>query len=433
MSKQRMLLRARILLPISSPPIADGAVLISGNRVAALGRWRDLSRPAAEPATDLGHVILLPGLVNAHCHLDYTDMAGQPAPKQFPDWIKGLLARKAAASYADYAQAWLRGAAMLLRTGVTTVGDIEAVPELLPDVWSSTPLRVASFLEMTCVRSRRDPAAIVREAAAKIAALRPGRGFAGLSPHALYSTTPDLLRASAELAARHRWRVTMHVAESIDEFEMCVHGRGHLFDWLKSQRDMSDCGDGTPVEQVRRCGLLGENFLAIHANCLQPADIEALAQSQSSVVHCPRSHAYFRHQPFLYNELAAAGVNVCLGTDSLASVAPTRPPGSGTEFIHRNANLRRVQPRRDAIGHPAPGHMQRRARPGPARERWRSGAEQFRRPHHDTAQRKYQGSRVRRGPAPRRRGRFDDRGEMGGGKAGSRLMWIAVEIVLAKK
>jgi cytosine/adenosine deaminase-related metal-dependent hydrolase len=322
-----MLLRARILLPISSPPIADGAVLISGNRVAALGRWRDLSPAAAEPAADLGHVILMPGLVNAHCHLDYTDMAGQAAPKQFPDWIKGLLARKAAASYADYAQAWLRGAAMLLRTGVTTVADVEAVPELLPDVWSSTPLRVASFLEMTCVRSGRDPAAIVRDAAAKIAALRPERGFAGLSPHALYSTTPDLLRASAQLAARHRWRVTMHVAESIDEFEMCVHGRGHLFDWLKSQRDMSDCGHGTPIEQVRRCGLMGERFLAIHANYLQPADIEALAQTQSSVVHCPRSHAYFRHQSFLYNELAAAGVNVCLGTDSLASVAPARPPG----------------------------------------------------------------------------------------------------------
>ena len=326
-----MLLRARILLPISSPPIADGAVLISGNRVAALGRWRDLTReaaePAAEPAADLGQVILMPGLVNAHCHLDYTDMAGQPAPKQFPDWIKGLLARKAAASYADYAQAWLRGAAMLLRTGVTTVGDIEAVPELLPDVWSSTPLRVASFLEMTCVRSRRDPAAVVREAAAKIAALRPERGFAGLSPHALYSTTPDLLRASAELAARHRWRVTMHVAESIDEYEMYAHCRGPMFDWLKNQRDMSDCGHGTPVEQVRRCGLMGDRFLAIHANYLQPADIEALGQTQSSVVHCPRSHAYFRHQPFLYNELAAARVNVCLGTDSLASVSPTRPPG----------------------------------------------------------------------------------------------------------
>jgi cytosine/adenosine deaminase-related metal-dependent hydrolase len=72
---------------------------------------------------------------------------------------------------------------------------------------------------------------------------------------------------------------------------------------------------------------MGDRFLAIHANYLQPADIEALGQTQSSVVHCPRSHAYFRHQPFLYNELAAARVNVCLGTDSLASVAPTRPPG----------------------------------------------------------------------------------------------------------
>jgi cytosine/adenosine deaminase-related metal-dependent hydrolase len=252
-------------------------------------------------------------------------MGGQPAPKQFPDWIKGLLARKAAASYADYAQAWLRGAAMLVRTGVTTVGDIEAVPELLPDVWSSTPLRVGSFLEMTGVRSGRDPAAILQEAATKVFALRTTRGFAGLSPHALYSTSPQLLRASAELAARHRWRVTMHVAESQDEFEMYVYARGPLFDWLKSQRDMLDCGHGTPVEQIRRCGLLGERFLAVHANYLLPADIEALAQSRSSVVHCPRSHAYFGHQPFPYHDLVAAGVNVCLGTDSLASVTPARP------------------------------------------------------------------------------------------------------------
>jgi cytosine/adenosine deaminase-related metal-dependent hydrolase len=198
---------------------------------------------------------------------------------------------------------------------------------LLPDVWSSTPLRVASFLEMTGVRSGRDPVAIVQEAAAKIATLQSGRSFAGLSPHALYSTTPALLIASAQEAARQHWRVTMHVAESIDEFDMYLHARGPLFDWLKSQRDMSDCGLGTPVQQVRRAGLLGERFLAIHANYLQPADIAALAETGSSVVHCPRSHAYFRHEPFPYGALAAAGVNICLGTDSLASVIPARPPG----------------------------------------------------------------------------------------------------------
>jgi aminodeoxyfutalosine deaminase len=339
-----MLLRARIVLPVSGPPVADGAVLISGNRVAAAGRWRDLSRAADAPVTDLGQVILLPGLVNAHCHLDYTDMSGQPAPRQFGDWIKGLLARKAAASYADYAQAWLRGAAMLVRTGVTTVGDIEAVPELLPDVWSSTPLRVASFLEMTGVRSGRNPGAILQEAAAKIAVLRPERGFVGLSPHALYSTTPELLRTTAQLAAQCHWRVTMHVAESVDEYEMCVHRRGALHDWLKTQRDMSDCGHGTPVQQVRQCGLLGERFLAVHANYLQAGDIAAFAQTQSSVVHCPRSHEYFRHQRFPYQELAAARVNVCLGTDSLASVAPARPPGPELNLFTEMQTFARTSP-----------------------------------------------------------------------------------------
>ena len=339
-----MLLRARIVLPLSRPPIADGAVLISGNRIAAVGRWSELSLVAGAPVTDLGSVILLPGLVNGHCHLDYTDMSGQPAPKRFPDWIKGLLARKAAATYGDYAQAWLRGAAMLVRTGVTTVGDIEAIPELLPDVWASTPLRVVSFLEMTGVASGRDPGAIVQEAAVKIAALKTGRGFVGLSPHALYSTTPELLRTTAQISLKRGWRVTMHVAESIDEFEMCVHRRGMFFEWLKSQRDMSDCGHGSPVEQVGRSGLLSDRFLAVHANYLEAEDVEALARTQSSVVHCPRSHEYFRHQRFPYSELAAARVNVCLGTDSLASVIPARPPGPELNLFTEMQTFARANP-----------------------------------------------------------------------------------------
>jgi cytosine/adenosine deaminase-related metal-dependent hydrolase len=323
-----MLLRARILLPVSAPPIEDGAVLVSGNRVVTVGRWRDLSSQsgAQEPAIDLGAVILLPGLVNAHCHLDYTRMVGLSPPRQFADWIKGLLAFKAHASFTDYADAWLRGSQMLLQTGTTTVADIEAVFELLPDVWSGTPLRVFSFLEMTGVKSKKPPKKILEEAAIKIGELKSQRCSAGLSPHALYSTTPALLQTIAEESARQQWRVTMHVAESMEEFEMVRHGRGPLFDWLKNQRDMSDCGKQTPVELIHSHGLLGERFLAIHANYLEAADIQILAETRSSVVHCPRSHAYFCHQPFPYEELAAAGVNVCLGTDSLASVI--KAPGS---------------------------------------------------------------------------------------------------------
>jgi aminodeoxyfutalosine deaminase len=319
-----MLLRARIVLPIAAPPIENGAVLLSQNRVAAIGSWRELASRTYEPALDLGQVILLPGLVNAHCHLDYTGMTGLPPQKQFPDWIKGLLALKAAASYTDYAEAWLRGAKMLERTGCTTVADVEAVPELLPEVWSSTSLRVFSFLEMTGVKTRRPPAEILREAAAKIRSLASARGSAGLSPHALYSTTPALLRQTAALARRRQWRVTMHLAESGAEQEMYAARSGPMFDWLKHQRDMSDCQGRSPVQQTRHYGLLGENFLAIHANYLDAADIAALAQSGSSVVHCPQSHAYFGHVSFPFENLRQAGVNVCLGTDSLASVLVTR-------------------------------------------------------------------------------------------------------------
>ncbi len=315
-----MILRARIVWPVARPAIADGAVVISGKQIARVGSWPDIKAHFAEPAADLGAVILLPGLINAHCHLDYTAMTGLPAPQQFPDWIKSLLELKAHASYTDYAGAWLTGAGMLARTGTTTVADIEAVPELLPEVWTGTPLRVASFLELTGVKSRRAPEEILEEAAAKIDSLKPERGLAGLSPHALYSTTAPLLRETARLARQRKWRVTMHVAESAEEFEMFARRRGPMFDWLESQRDTSDCGLGTPLAQVERCGLLGENFLAIHANYLEPADIAALARSGSGVVHCPRSHAYFGHRRFAYEELAAAGVNVCLGTDSLASM-----------------------------------------------------------------------------------------------------------------
>ena len=138
-----MILRARIVWPVGCPAIPDGAVLISGNRIAAVGSWADIKPRGAEPPVDLGAAVLLPGLINAHCHLDYTGMTGLPAPRQFSDWIKSLLALKAQAGYTDYAHAWLAGASMLARTGSTTVADIEAVPELLPEVWSGTPLRVS--------------------------------------------------------------------------------------------------------------------------------------------------------------------------------------------------------------------------------------------------------------------------------------------------
>jgi cytosine/adenosine deaminase-related metal-dependent hydrolase len=321
-----MLLRARVVLPVTRPPIDDGAVLISGNRIRTVCAWRDRPVHAGEPVVDLGDKVLLPGLVNAHCHLDYTDLAGEiPPTRLFTDWIKSITAAKAGKIYADFAQSWLRGAQMLLRTGTTTVADIEAVPELLPELWLATPLRVFSFIEMTGVKSRREPRLVLDDAVRTIESLPVARGGAGLSPHAPYSTRPELLRLSAETAREKGWRLVTHVAESDLELEMFLHARGEMFDWLqRNERDMSDCGLGSPVQHLERHGYLADNLLAVHLNYLASGDAGLLGRRGVSVAHCPRSHAFFRHRRFPREQLANAGVNICLGTDSLASVTKMR-------------------------------------------------------------------------------------------------------------
>jgi cytosine/adenosine deaminase-related metal-dependent hydrolase len=132
---------------------------------------------------------------------------------------------------------------------------------------------------------------------------------------------PELLRETAALAAAQGWPVTIHVAESAEEDEMFAGGRGALYDWLaRNGRDMGDCGGTTPVQHLAKHGLLFPGLLAVHANYLRPGDAETLAGAGGAVVHCPRSHAYFGHRPFPHNALVRAGVNVCLGTDSLVTV-----------------------------------------------------------------------------------------------------------------
>jgi len=320
-----MILRARVVLPLSQAPIENGAVTIAGNRIVAVGRWKSPPVSKRAEVVDLGDAILLPGLVNAHCHLDYTDMAGKlPPPKCFADWIRALIDLKAHWDDADYARSWRKGAALLLRSGTTTVADIESVPALIPRMWTETPLRVISFRELISLKDQPPPRDKVIAAVKEWSALPDADHRVGLSPHAPYSTTPALLRQAALSARQARWRLTTHVAESEEEFQLFMYRHGPMYEWLKRQRRMADCGLGSPVKHLERCGYLGGNLLAVHVNYLARGDDATLARHHVSVAHCPRSHAYFQHRDFPWDKLRGAGVAICLGTDSLASVLKTR-------------------------------------------------------------------------------------------------------------
>lgn len=312
------------------PPIEDGALLVGDGQIWVVGDRADLLTHAKGVSVhDFGDAVILPGLVNVHCHLDYTAMSGQLAPSaSFTEWIHSITELKLGWGYSDFAQSWLAGARMLLEHGTTTVGDIEAAPDLLPELWDATPLRVFSFVELIGMRRGRDPGQVLAPALAKIATLRHPRCRVGLAPHAPYSTTPGLLRLCAEVARQHRWRLSTHAAESAEEYEMFRRRRGPLIEWLaRNDRELVDCGIGSPVQHLERCGLLGPRLTVAHANYLDPGDAQCLARHGVSVAHCPRSHEYFDHGPFPYKDLTEAGVNVCLATDSLATVLrPRRAP-----------------------------------------------------------------------------------------------------------
>tara|TARA_B100001971_G_scaffold175509_1_gene169163 strand:+ start:60 stop:1280 length:1221 start_codon:yes stop_codon:yes gene_type:complete len=316
-----MLLRARIVLPVSRPPIFDGAVRVEHGCVAEVGKWSDL----CGDAEDLGDVILMPGLVNAHCHLDYTSLAGRiPAPETFNEWISSIMRHKKGMDDRDWCESWLKGAKQSLQSGTTTVGNIETRPDLLATLWPKTPLRLLSFLELIVVRPESDSGNVVRGGVNWLQTNEPPRGAVGLSPHAPYTVKPDALLQCVEASKEHGWRMAMHLAESADESDMFLKGSGELHRRLVNVgRDMSDCGGNSSVEHASRHGLLNEKLLAVHGNYLDDNDIDFLAEGGVSVAHCPRSHDYFGHVPFRFEELRAAGVNLCLGTDSLATVEGT--------------------------------------------------------------------------------------------------------------
>jgi cytosine/adenosine deaminase-related metal-dependent hydrolase len=316
------------VVPVAAPPIPDGAVWISGHQIRAVGSWseiREIPKAAQGPVTDLGEAAVFPGLVNAHCHLDYTAMTGLlMPPREFPDWIKGILTLKSQWTDSEFADSWLLGARQQLETGTTTVANIETRAHQLAGLRAATPLRIFSFLEMTGIRSGREPERILAEAMEALKSLPPNRGGVGLSPHAPYSTSPELLRVVADAARRDGWRITCHVAESEPEFDMFMYRRGSLFSWLENQRSNADCGLGSPVQHLHRYGLLDAPLLAVHVNCLWGDDARRLAARGASVVHCPRSHAYFSHPRFQREALTEAGVPICIGTDSLASTRASR-------------------------------------------------------------------------------------------------------------
>ena len=307
-------LRARIVYPVSAPPIEDGMVSVEDGKIAAWGRWD------GREATDLGDVILMPGLINAHCHLDYSVMRGAIlSNRSFSHWVRRINELKRTLTDADYLASIRSGFDELVRHGTTSVFNIESFPELMVNM-PPPPIRTWWFYEMMDVRNRIHTEDVVAGALSFFEDRAGWSGGFGLSPHAPYTTSPDLYRLARFCCEKYGMPFMTHLAESDEEFKMFQNARGPLHDFLKGLgRPMSDAGGLTPVARLLAENGLPDGAMLTHMNFLEEEDWAILRAKRFSIIHCPCCHEYFERGPFPLERFLSEGFNVCLGTDSLAS------------------------------------------------------------------------------------------------------------------
>ena len=320
-----MIVRARIVVTMDGPSIDNGAVAVSSDRIVDVGKFPEISkRHSGEEVIDLGEQAMLPGLINAHSHLDYTRLRGKiPRQKSFTDWIRAINAEKARLSPEDYVRSINEGFSEAKRFGTTTIANLTGFPELVSKI--REPIRTWWFAELIDVRDRSRAKETVDLAVEQLKATEHW----GLAPHAPFTASADLYRRCEEIARQQNILLTTHLAESRDETSMFRDANGPLYEFLHEiGRSMDDCGEKTLVallsEIVRDSSTslgMTENWILVHLNEIGDGDLATLAKQmiKSHVVHCSRSHEYFGHSPFQFEKLREYGFNVCLGTDSLAS------------------------------------------------------------------------------------------------------------------
>jgi cytosine/adenosine deaminase-related metal-dependent hydrolase len=318
--EKRMIIRARVVATMNGSPIKNGAVVVSADRIVDVGKFSEVSaRYSGEKIIDLGEQVLLPGLINAHCHLDYTCLRGKiPRQKSFTDWIRAINTEKSTLSPQDYLASIKEGFEEAKQFGTTTIANLTAFPELIGQL-PRPPIRTWWFAELIDVRSPKRTNELLGCAVESLKSTEDR----GLAPHALFTASKYLYQRCEE--AGKDVLLTTHLAESREEMEMFRDASGPLYEFMKNLgRDMSDCGHGTALELF--IGALGdralpERWLVAHLNELIESDFELLRKMKAKfhVVHSPRSHDYFDHRGFPFERLHAIGFNVCLGTDSLAS------------------------------------------------------------------------------------------------------------------
>jgi len=316
---------ARWVLPVSSAPIEHGAVAVDGPLIAGIGDAAAIaSRFPDARIESFGESVILPGLVNAHSHLELTALRGylENEESDFFAWLRKLtIARLERMTPDDIRVSATWGACEAVRAGVTCVGDASDSAMLSMLALRDVGLRGVVFQESF----GPDPRLVAENFAklkAKVEELRPVQSElvrAGVSPHAPYTVCREQLELIAEFAGSERLPLMMHAAESESEELLLRAGRGIFAEGL-GRRGIEWTAPGTStIQYLKQTGILDTQPLLAHCIRVDDEDIATLRQMGAKVAHCPKSNAKLGHGRAPFVKFVAEGITVGLGSDSVAS------------------------------------------------------------------------------------------------------------------
>lgn len=320
------ILSSDFVLPISSAPVSNGAVLIEKDKILAVGKLEQLREefPLAE-IDEFGEAVIMPGFVNAHSHLELTAMRGflDDLEDDFSSWLITLSktrAEKLTDEDIEISAKW--GVLEGLRAGVTCFADIGRYGKAGFEALKKTGLRGIVFQETEFSPKNEEAENDFAKLEEKFLTLRETETSlvkAGISPHAPYTVSRRLFEIIADYALRENVKLSIHAAESKEEINFMRFGKGFLAGVYAKLGLTWETPKVASIEYLEQTGILQAQPLLAHCVYVNERDIGIIKESDSRIAHCPKSNAKFGHGVAQLEEFLDCNLRVGFGSDSVAS------------------------------------------------------------------------------------------------------------------
>jgi cytosine/adenosine deaminase-related metal-dependent hydrolase len=321
-------LSASHILPITSPPIRDGAIAVDNGRIVAIGTLADLRSAYPGPVTEFPDLVIMPGLVNAHSHLELTHFSAWKirkdidySPRTYADWVVQLVKLRRGVSSEELFLSLREGLWKSLESGTTAIGEIVTDRSLI-NVYANSPLSGRLYMEAVGHEPSRC-ASLSADLRSKLDLFEGGNFLPGLSPHTPHTLSQRFMQEIGAMAKERGVPTMIHLSESPEEVEFMYDSTGRIADLIYpligGESFLPPPRKTSSTAYLDGLGLLTPSTTVVHSVHVTPADMDILKKREVSVVLCPRSNDRLAVGRAPAALLKKSGIPLALGTDSLAS------------------------------------------------------------------------------------------------------------------